>query len=246
MWVAAWRRYVGIAWLWAGLIALTPLTAEAGAWLREKGEGFGILSGTFRTAQTTVRDAAVLPQWDGKYYVEYGLMPWLTLGVDAYEAGYTYGHVLLFARLPLSPKDWRLKVAAELGAGQYHDAAAEWNTMTKLALSVGQGFELDWSGPGWWAVDAIFETRQEAFSPNIYKLEGTAGITPWTWGNPMIKLETGHVPGDPLIWSVTPSLRFPGKKIPDKNDRSWVAGIEYRSVAGLTATGLKLETWWQF
>lgn len=243
MWRAAWHRWLGITVVWAAVLGalLLPASGLAGAWMREPGTGFSTISGTFRTEQETARDAAILPSWDGKYYAEYGVKPWLTLGVDAYETGYTYGHVLIFGRVPLSPQKWRLKLAAEIGAGQYHDAAGSWFTMKKFTLSAGQGFEFNWSGTGWWAVDAILEQRPALLNDTTYKLEGTFGISPWERFNPMLKIETGHVPGDPLIWSITPFIRVPGK-----DGRVWLAGVEHRSVAGLSATGLKLETWWTF
>jgi hypothetical protein len=181
----------------------------------------------------------ILPWWDGKLLVEYGLMPWLTVGLDGYEAGYTYGHVIGFARVPLAPAHWKTRVAGEIGFGQYHDAQGQWQNMAKATLSAGRGGTTRW-GNGWAAADLAIEHRPSQRSA-LFKVDATVGLSSGPKLRPLLKLETGYMSGDPLIWAVTPAIMIP---LPE--GRTWVMGVEQRSVSNLTATGLKIELWWDF
>ena len=233
-------RRIARSFLAGLLMASWACGAQAGAWMRGEGEGFALAYTTLRQSQATAADAATLPSWDAKLYLEYGVRSWLTLGVDAFETGGSYGQVLGFARLPISRPDARLKLAGEVALGQYHDAEGVWRGMSKLTLSAGHGVNFDWTGQGWWALDAAVENRPTQNDP-LYKLDATLGAAPWQRLRPVIKIETAYLPGDPFIWGVTPGVLISGR-----NGLTWAVGVDYRSVAGLQAGGLRFETWWAF
>ncbi len=224
------RRLIAI--LIAGLVLATP--AAAGAWLRDKGEGFLSLSGTARAG------AAGVGTFETGLYVDFGLFRRLTLGLDVDQTPDGSGHALVFARLPLGPTTGRRRMALELGLGAHH-AGGQWAGMGKATLSWGLGF----AGPGggWLALDSAVEMRAATTTTPgraIYKLDASLGLPSQRRIRPMLKIETAQVEGAGLYWSVIPSLI-----IPDRDGRRWVVGLEARSGSPRTL-GLKLSLWKRF
>lgn len=70
--------------------------ARGGAWLREHKTAFLSFGSTIRG------NKYILPDYETKFYGEYGLRPGLTLGVDLNDIRLKSAHALLFARIPIA------------------------------------------------------------------------------------------------------------------------------------------------
>ncbi|MFT4960511.1 MAG: hypothetical protein ACI92Z_001595 [Paracoccaceae bacterium] len=220
------------------LIAAQPVLA--GAWLREKGDGFVAFSSTIRKMPPPEGyESKLYTDYEFSLYADYGLTSWVTAGIDAHETMGNGGHALLFLRLPVLASKTRTKLAIELGAGGYHRHQRNiWQPMYRLALSVGYGFTSP-VGPGWMAADTTVEYRQGQ-AALLYKFDATIGLSSPDHIRPMLQLETAIAENLPFQWKVTPSLLIPGK-----GKSTWVIGIEQRSY-GVARTGLKLALWRRF
>lgn len=204
--------------------------ALAGAWLREQGQGFAAFS---VTAHKT--DEGGL-EYKSSLYAEWGLLDWMTVGLDANENQALHGHALLFARVPLADLDRAGRVSAELGVGVHH-RQIDWRMMYKSTLSYGNSFPVRW-GHAWMAIDAALEFRTG--QDRLQKLDLTAGLSSARRFDPLLQIETSRVPGQPIHWTVTPSLmiRSPG------NRTTWLLGLHKRSRT--RQLGLKLALWRDF
>ncbi|MDX2482440.1 MAG: hypothetical protein QNK42_02130 [Pseudodonghicola sp.] len=200
----------------------------AGAWLREPGRGFLSTTGTLRQGDPDAWQEVSI-------FAEYGLAPRLTIGADINERPGIAGHALLFARLPLSRPGARARLAAEAAFGGHHWRAA-WDPMYRLTLSYGRGFTLRRGAAGWLALDAAYERRLGMTVP-IYKLDATLGLSKPGRLRPILQLESALVPGQPLIWAVTPGLLFDSRR-----DTTWLLGVERKS-ASRDTLGLKIALW---
>jgi len=204
--------------------------AGAGAWLREKGAGFVSLT-------TTLRNLDGSWQTENGFYLEYGLAPRLTLGVDVNDIPGLAGHALVFARLPIGPPDRPTKIALELGVGG-HQWQGQWGKMLKSTLSVGRGFSSRW-GDGWVNIDTAVEVRN-LFPDPAFKLDATIGLSAGRRVRPILQIETTYISGSPLIWSVIPGVLIDGAK-----NTTWQIGVA-RKTAGQSSLGLKIGLWRQF
>lgn len=204
--------------------------ALAGAWLRQKGQAFAAFS---VTAHKTDEGA---PGYESSLYAEWGLLDWMTVGLDANENQAFHGHALLFARVPLAEFDRAGRVSAELGLGAHH-RQTDWRAMYKTTLSYGNSFPTHW-GHAWLSVDAALEFRTGA--ERVRKLDLTAGMSSDRRFDPLLQIETYRLSGQPTHWTVTPSLmiRSPGIK------STWVLGVQKSSFA--RRPGLKLALWRDF
>ncbi len=202
----------------------------AGAWLREKGNGFMSTSSTLR---------AVSPVADYEFglYADYGLTSRLNVGIDIYETPGFSGHALLFIRRPLRSLGAQSKLAMELGLGSHHQYQ-NWRPMYRLGLSWGYGFD-NWFAPGWIAVETAIEHRDGQPGP-LFKFDAIAGLSSSDRIRPMLQLETAIAKNLPFQWKLTPSLLIPGK-----GNSTWVVGIQQRSF-GTARTGLKVALWRRF
>jgi hypothetical protein len=139
------------------LIALPWLavTAQAGAWPREKDEGFLSFSSQFAE-----RDETGINRQSFAAYAEYGATARLTLGLDISGDALRMSKAIAFARWPLGRADRPLKIGLEIGAGQIEE-----QTALRPGLSLGRGFALG-NRSGWLNADlrailgggAAFET----------------------------------------------------------------------------------------
>jgi hypothetical protein len=167
----------------SGLVtALLPVAVMAGAWPREAGTGFASLS-----------------QWQGlggansytALFVEYGLTPRLTLGLDAGRSVSGDGKTVAFLRTPVM-RILGGPVAAELGYGQIAG-----RPVLRPGLSWGRSVARPrWQG--WLAIDTRLEVDLESRKLDE-KTDITLGLTPlspdgrpadWTM---MLQLQTGVV-----------------------------------------------------
>ena len=144
-----------------------PGGALSGAWLREEGSTY--LSFSFEAPQEGNGWSAL--------YLERGVRPRLTLGIDAGRAaGRGDGQALVFARRPLGATDGPSRRAVELGLGARLEEGVGARPAARLGLSWGRGFVTRW-GDGWAAVDSSV-TGTWGDPDLTTKLDVTLGVRP--------------------------------------------------------------------
>ena len=219
---------------WAILCGSMAWPAFAGAWLRDTGTKFFSYGAIVRKSGGFLR-----PEYS--FYGEFGLSPYLTLGLDFNESqgpsGGHSGHALVFARFPIARAWHKTKVAVEFGLGGNH-YLGKWDGMIKSTLSIGRGFSSPW-GAGWINVDAALELRRPA-SRLAFKLDATIGLSQGRRFRPMLQIESTYIVGKPLIWAVIPSVLIDGR-----NNQTWVIGIERKTV-GQPTLGVRFGLWRRF
>lgn len=199
----------------------------AGAWLREIGSVFTAAS------VTGFKEADDVQKYKTSLYAEWGLLPKLTLGLDAEEHQDLYGHALIFGRFPIADLGKAGRFAGEIGAGAHHRQLRAW-AMYKATLSYGKNIQTG-LGNGWLAVDTALEYRtHEAL---IRKLDVTAGLSSGRRFDPLLQIETSYTPDQPFYWSVRPSVIYR----PKTGKSSWIFGVERNSIRD--GTGYKLALW---
>lgn len=202
----------------------------AGAWMREPGKLFFAVSTTLRYGSTDLYS-------ENAIYAEYGLSPKVTIGFDYNHLVSYSGHALVFFRLPVGPRNQTWNFAVETAAGGHH-WLGDWHPMFKYSFSAGRGIETR-RGFGWLSFDAAIEQRTG--NPGLlYKLDATLGLPEMGRIGPIFQLETAKTSGYPLLWTVTPGLRYKTKKL-----GTLLIGLE--SKHGLeSTTGLKFGFWRDF
>jgi len=200
---------------------------EAGAWPRDKGQVFMVLSG-----QIEGRDDSGLYQQHGALYAEYGATEHLTLGLDLGGDTLRMTKAIAFMRWQLGPPDRPLKFAVELGVGQVEEENA-----LRPGLSLGRGFVL-WDRAGWLTLDgraALLGRRDVALESDL-----TLGLSTSQNTKVILQIQTGRPEaGDPYT-RIAPSFVYqtrPGQQIE--------LGI-ITSVSGGGDTGLKIGLWRTF
>ncbi|MBI6628583.1 hypothetical protein [Pontibaca salina] len=228
------------------LCLLAAQSAQASAWLREKGSGFVSTAGVLRGPSSA-------PQYETRIYADYGVLGHLTLGIDLNQKGAVSessqvsmlsGHARIFMRLPFTPDAWRMRYTLELGTGIYvrdtnlHTEKIERLRMHTVALALGRGFDSPW-GPGWLTAQTTVE-RREALADPIYKLDASIGLSNKRLFRPLLKVAATRVADDPVSWSLTPTILIgSGKKA------TWAAGLE-RTFGPNASVGLELGFWREF
>lgn len=148
------------------LLCMAPY-AEAGAWLKKKGEAFSSV-----TAGANAHDELT---WS--YYFEYGLTDRMTVGIDASaftnQADFRNGYGAVFIRRSLWDRDGPHKFAYELGFGALYRDDTPLPTV-KAGLSWGRGFTLG-ERNGWMNVDASY-LYEVTLGQQIAKIDGTLGL----------------------------------------------------------------------
>lgn len=137
--------------------------AQAGAWPREKGQGFLSFSSQFAE-----RDETGINRQSFSAYAEYGAGGRLTLGFDVGGDAISMSKAIAFARWPLGRAGRALRLAVELGAGQVEE-----ETALRPGFSLGRGFTLG-ARHGWLAADTraiLFAGGGAAFETDL-----TAGL----------------------------------------------------------------------
>jgi hypothetical protein len=156
-------------------------SAQAGAWLREKGKGFASTS-----VQTTKDDGNSI-----SLYVEYGLSKNMTAGIDItydsdlmnYLSGtgplvdrvedLPVGSGIGFLRFPIGPTDRPNKWAFHLGYGaRYYNGLIL--RAREIGFSWGRGFQIG-DRYGWMNVDTSYNTSEEPAETRL-KIDGTIGF----------------------------------------------------------------------
>lgn len=206
---------------WSGNPAL------AGAWPRGKGETFLAVS-----AQIEGPNEFGFYSQFATFYLEYGLGPRLTGGLDLGGDGVQSSKAVAFLRWPLLGAEQPLKLAVAMGAGRIDGATA-----LRPEFSLGRGLRLaGW--PGWANADArlaLFDSE-----PTLWEAEFTLGLSPTPKFKTILQLQTGGREGQSAYARLAPSLVIRRKK---------GRYLEFGVTAGLQNApdmGVKIGTWREF
>lgn len=232
--------------LLAGLFCVLLSAAgqvSAGAWPREAGTGFA--SVTRWQAQDSADSYSAL-------FVEYGLLPRLTLGLDAGRSVSGQTKSIVFVRAPFGQAMGGL-VAAELGWGEIAG-----RRVLRPGLSWGRSIARPrWEG--WLAVDTLMELDLETRQIDI-KTDVTLGLTPqsqagtasdWTF---MLQVQTGLVDLQDSLYllhseGIVPEVSFlrlvPSVTYQLREGMHLELGL-YRGLNGSSERGVKLGLWSRF
>ncbi len=216
----------------AFLLVSVASEATAGAWVQPPGGAFLAVSATGYASSGGEDTTSSL-------YAEYGLLPRLTVGLDANSRAMaamdSFGHALVFARVPLTAGDRPVRTAAELALGAYH-ADRRSRPMLRLKGSLGYGFSSS-VGSGWLNLDAEYERIRAASA--AYKLNATIGLSDGPGVRPLLEIETWKRRASPLIWTMTASAMWSQGPA-----TTWVIGLRRRSPDA--AVGVRLALWRRF
>jgi hypothetical protein len=171
------------------LAALAWTPAMAGPWQREEGRGFAALTwrgGAEAAAYTSL-------------YLDYGLGPRLTLGLDAGRAADGGGTAIVF--LQRAGATGRLRHSVQLGLG-----AREGAPVLRPGLSLGRGFGTG-RRSGWVAADAVALIAPDGATD--LKLDLTAGLTHPGGRKTMLQLQSGRMRADPPFAKLEASVALP-------------------------------------
>lgn len=169
------------------VLAWTP--AAAGPWPRDEGRGFAAL---------TLR-GAVTAQGYGSLYLDYGLGPRLTLGLDAGRASGGGGKAILFVQR--AGTAGRLRHSWQLGLGVRNGA-----TILRPALSLGRGF--DGARHGGWVTAYAFALIAPDGAMDL-KLDLTGGLSHPGGRKTMLQLQSGRMGDDPPFAKLEASVALP-------------------------------------
>ena len=217
--------------------------ATAGAWPREAGTGFASL--TRWQAQDSAESYTAL-------FLEYGVLPRLTLGLDAGRSVSGQTKAVVFARVPFGRLMGGL-AAAELGWGEIAG-----RPVLRPGLSLGYSVaRAPWQG--WLAVDTLIELDMETRQMDV-KADITLGLTPQRHGAPpsdwtlMLQVQTGLVAvqdslyllqtegtvPEPSFLRIVPSITY------QLRDGLHLELGLYRALDGSSEQGVKLGLWSRF
>lgn len=224
------------------ILLMLPATAQAGAWLREKGSVFLSWSNTISTLSSNKFAS------DTSLYVEYGLTPRLTVGFDGYlGSSGKASEAYLFMRLPIGKKQRAANMALTFGIG--HKAFPNpWGTvtkqsLTKLGFSWGRGLK-----HGWLAFDASAITVQRS-APFVPGQASTSYSADFTWGQKpserlmlIWQMQTGKTTNGAAYAKFAPSVVWSfGAKRNNSVEIGMVKGLH-----GDDSQSLKLGFWKSF
>lgn len=146
----------------------------AGAWPREEGAFFVAAGGNV----VLFGDAARPVYYDPTLYLEYGVTPRITIGIDGYTADKgTAGSLLGFAKLSFGSLDRPSRTAISLAAGPTQIPTGATEQTLRLALHWGRGAE--W---GWMSADyaMTFGTSLDRFQEKLTLTSGYRLDDSWT------------------------------------------------------------------
>ena len=188
------------------ILVILPATAQAGAWLREKGTLFLSWSNSISTLPDS------LYATDTSLYAEYGLTPRLTVGFDGYlGAQGKASEAYLFVRLPLGKQDRPAPIALTFGFGA-KSIPNPWGTTTeqslaKVGFSWGRGLKRGWLG---FDASVMSVVQSSLFVPGQ---SGTSFSADFTFGQKpserlmlIWQLQTGKTTNGPTYAKFAPSL----------------------------------------
>ena len=213
------------------LFLLTASQATAGAWPREDGEVFLSFGGNV----ALLGEAARPVYYDPTIYVEYGLTPRLTFGLDGFTADKgEAGSLFFFLRFPLYHSAAGDRFAATIATGATLMPNGALEETPRLSLHWGRGM-----ATGWMAADAEVKyglTRQIAQS----KIDITWGFRfDDDWSSVVVGTAGIGLEGD-FYAKFSPSLLY---RVTDRI--SLRAGL-VQALTGDLGTGISAETWIRF
>lgn len=217
--------------------------AHAGAWPREAGKGFASLS-IWQGAGGTDSYTAL--------FAEYGLLPRITLGLDAGRSVSGQTKTVAFLRAPFG-QSFGWLIAAEIGLGEIAG-----QPVLRPGLSFGRNITAR-HGTGWIAVDTLLEVDLATQGVDI-KTDITLGFTPgWAGARPadwtlMLQLQTGLVEvQDSLLLLRTEGiaprasfLRIAPSATYRLNDRMHLEIGFFHALQGSDEKGVKIGLWSTF
>lgn len=217
--------------------------AHAGAWPRASGTGFASLS-IWQGVDGTDSYTAL--------FAEYGLMPRITLGLDAGRSVSGQTKTVAFMRAPFG-QSFGWLVAAEIGLGEIAG-----QPVLRPGLSFGRSIATR-QGKGWIAVDTLLEVDMATQEIDL-KTDITLGFTagradapPSDW-TVMLQLQTGLVDlqdsvllyrtegvlPEPAFLRIAPSVTY------RLNDRMRLEIGLFHALQGSDERGVKIGLWSSF
>ena len=211
------------------LTAATP--AAAGAWAREEGTFFVSLG-----ANVLLFGEAARPvHYDPTLYVEYGLTPRLTLGVDAYTAEKgEAGSLLFFGRHTFGTTDGPTRFALSLGAGVTIVPNGQLDPTLRLGAHWGRG--MDW---GWLAADYLVTFGDELVDLQE-KVDLTLGYRFADRWAAILSAEAGLGLTQDFYAKITPSIAY------NITDTVTIRGSYTQALTGDLGGGAGVQIWFSF
>lgn len=211
-------------------LALPCDPAQAGAWPREAGTGFALVSGRVAWPQNLQHWTSYAPTEDYQtLYLEYGLTDSWTLGMDFGRSVSGEGKLVGFLQYPLRNRDRGPKVTAQLGFGEISG-----NSVLRPGLSVGWGLNR-----GWLSFDALAE-MQATDDVIDYKLDATWGRNLPNDFKVIFQVQTGLEQDDPPFVRLAPSVVTPlGERTKAEFGLTW-------GLTGDSSMGLMFGLWRDF
>lgn len=217
--------------------------AHAGAWPRSSGTGFASLS-IWQGVDGTDSYTAL--------FAEYGLLPRITLGLDAGRSVSGQTKTVAFLRAPFG-QSFGWLIAAEIGLGEIAG-----QPVLRPGLSFGRNITTR-HGTGWIAIDTLLEVDMSAQEIDL-KTDITLGFTPgWADAPPsdwtlMLQLQTGLVEvQDSLLLlqaeGIAPQasfLRIAPSATYRLNDRMRLEIGFFHALQGSDERGVKIGLWSTF
>lgn len=229
-------RALPILLICLGLLPMAP-TAQAGAWPREKGTWF--VAGATRVAwpQDMRTWTSLEPTEDYQtLYVEYGLTPDWTLGLDLGRSVSGGNKTIAFAQYPLRNRDSGPKVALQFGLGEVAG-----DTVLRPGLLVGWGLK-----NGWLTFDTLAEVHTDGGTD--LKMDATYGRNLPGDRKLILQLQTGLQHDDAPFARFAPSLVSPMDNVLTRKIDARIS-TEVGATWGLTgdaSMGLKMGFWLEF
>ena len=213
------------------LLNLIAGRGHAGPWQREPGQWF-VATGS----NVVLSDGAQLPvHYDPTVYLEYGVTPLVTVGLDYHTADRGRIHTgFVFASFPLIPQTGRDRLAASLGFGGRIDEYSPLEKLTRGGLAWGRGLD-----NGWLAAEAsaTYGTIDQVFRPKLDLTWGYNIDENWTTS---LQLQTGEGYADDRYAKVAASISY-GITDRYRVNLGWVKGI-----TGDRGGALKIDLWATF
>ena len=215
----------------AALVVLIATQASAGAWPREEGEVFLSFGGNV----ALLGEAARPVYYDPTIYLEYGLTPRLTLGLDGFTADKgEAGSLFFFLRFPLWQSDAGDRFALSLGTGATIMPNGAFEETPRVSLHWGLGLE-----DGWMAADAEVKyglTRSIAQT----KIDVTWGYRiDGDWSSVLVGTAGIGLEGD-FYAKLSPSILY------QVNETLSLRAGMVQALTGDLGTGISAEAWVRF
>ena len=215
-------------------ISLTASAAWSGAWPREVGRTFLSFGSSLDVAYD---DPGAGRDQFHSLYVEYGLRPKLTLGLDGGIDDQGHYSALVFLRRPMLEKSKNHRFAFQGGVGLREDTVGL-DYMIQGGFAWGKGIDTRFRS-GWMSMDTTIEYRINS-TDVMSKMDFTIGIKPKPRTKLMLQVQTGLLSGtDPFVRLAPSIARQFGE------GRHVVLEARF-GVLNDNKAGIKLGTWLEF